>query len=610
MPVKPQFQPPSHPKAIKSSTARRQYQRQQRTQREQFTPAQIRQIEREQAQLEKARERQEKERKRKIARRKKEEKETKEREERRRLVREGKLKEEDVWGKCAASQQRLNAFFGGLAGRKRKFDESEDTNYGREGSIASAPAEDTKALDSEEIDREPFSSSAPNTMTGTSKVDGRRELPKPATKEDGLNIPDTSKQLGPGEGYKLSQPLDPSLPGSLDFDILDDADLEVELDKDRSDSNSTRQTPPSKDTTTKASTQNTMPFSSPIKPGISPITSPSVTSSKRAVFSEMTPSKINIRASEKPDVTSVAPPGSSLPSPSPEKASRKRACFGPDAVTDIQNAAQVLAMICSQDFKEDNEMGVEEEDKENKDPWNAVSKTKAEQECSKEISKENVYLSKAKGASTEPWAKAESSKRARLNEDEEADTDYEDILDYENVSDFEDDQVDAIENTTRGTESKRPGSREHRHFAMYSSIAECMKKLAENDNEEMNATDRGTSAECNAGTSRSKHTMVDAQGSPRKPKAIASKALPPLNPPKFAATDTTPLSAKSQSPPRKASPAKKSTESRLPKNEFSSFGLDGLDEDDFYMMAKTVDEAERRSSGKALENGKEKMTQI
>lgn len=62
---------------------------------------------------------QEKERKKKENKRKREEQEEKERDAKRRLLREGKIHEEDTWGKVTASQPRLNNFFKAPATVKR-----------------------------------------------------------------------------------------------------------------------------------------------------------------------------------------------------------------------------------------------------------------------------------------------------------------------------------------------------------------------------------------------------------------------------------------------------------------------------------------------------------
>ena len=109
----------------------------------------------------------------------------------------------------------------------------------------------------------------------------------------------------------------------------------------------------------KASAVDIMQFTSPSK-------------SIRSALSEMSPSKVNIRAQEKPDMTSVAPPMSNLPSPE-----REDKAGG-------QGAADILAIITTQDLEDDELTS----DKENHDPWQTTMKGRqqGEEKSSKKYS--------------------------------------------------------------------------------------------------------------------------------------------------------------------------------------------------------------------------------
>src|SRR5947209_16416573 len=89
----------------------------------------------------------------------------------------------------------------------------------------------------------------------------------------------------------------------------------------------------------------------------------------------MSPSKVNIRSQEKPDIFSVAPFAAKLPSPTPAKP------------TGSETAADVLAMIATQDL-EDEEFST---DKENEDPWQVVSRRQSQKDDNSQ--KKNVQSS-------------------------------------------------------------------------------------------------------------------------------------------------------------------------------------------------------------------------
>jgi hypothetical protein len=99
---------PNRPQTLRE--ARRAYQKAGRT--PSLTAAQIRAAERAAEAEQRAKEILSKERRARDNKRKREEQETKQRSEQRRLVEQGKLPEESLWGKVRASQPRLHNFFG------------------------------------------------------------------------------------------------------------------------------------------------------------------------------------------------------------------------------------------------------------------------------------------------------------------------------------------------------------------------------------------------------------------------------------------------------------------------------------------------------------------
>ncbi|KAL9615877.1 MAG: hypothetical protein Q9160_009186 [Pyrenula sp. 1 TL-2023] len=650
MPITPH--PPSYPKAVKSSTARRQYLRQQRTQRERFTPAQIRQIEREEAQKKQARESEERERKRKLARKRKEEKEAKEREERRKLVQEGKLTEEDTWGKCAASQQRLNTFFRAFGqadtgrNRKRKRDEREVVGYRRDNSVASAPAINSSTHDSEQPDLQHLSSSAPDNMVSKDiQEEGSSPTPNPPSENNEMEATSPTKQSIPTEQSPHRQSDDLSSQSTEDFEIFVDLDIAAALSNKQTDSEQRRltcsddvdsklqedqlsklllksaadadtdshtQATPNGRHSTETSKMNTE-LSDEITSRQTHFPDNTVsaaqeiysTPTKRVALGKMSPSHLNIRASQRTDNTAV-PSDSSLPSPSPSPArvnQQTTVRSPPDVDVNAQSAAQVLAMICSQDIKgvgdEEIEDVEEDEDKENKDPQKALLNLMTGKNGSEPTIKVNSSSPATTRVESQPlMEKLLGSSDYAPQNDSESETEYEDLFDnYDNNDDDNDDDP-----TGATIPDLQPENVNEANSAISNSL-----KCTDTPNA-LEATDQL------AITGSMKNTFVDVHGSPHKPKPTPPGSLPTktaltptfTKPIPFALSPHSPLvSAKkspktqtqNQTPPKKKNRKLAESSPLKPKNEFSSFGLEGIDEEDLAMMADAFEQAERRNSG-------------
>src|SRR2546423_3029503 len=329
-----------------------------------FTPTQKRASERRQQLDKRAKALQAKEQQKKDNRRKRQEKEAAEREAKRRRIESGKAPIETLWGKVRASQPRLNAFFVQPQAADKDLDnrlETEDESildHGlqrgvRDRTIEQATEDsvvDTKGL-------EPLLSPAPS-IPSTDMAQALYIRPEEGSAQLKAGVlvkdtPDITNAAPSNSGDPDQALLDAQLSlsqGIFDFDIAEDDDAEwlpqrvenavhpdaVHLSKPHSDMLGT----PSK----RKAEAGDNDFASTAK-------------SARSVLSEMSPSKVNIRAQEKPDTSSVASIDSKLHTPSPPKK------------TGSQSAAEVLAMIATQDL-EDDEFAT---DKENQDPWRSES---------------------------------------------------------------------------------------------------------------------------------------------------------------------------------------------------------------------------------------------
>ena len=475
--------PRNRPHIETTVSARRKFQRNSR--RETFSESRIRQLEREQAQLTKAAEAAERERKRKANKLKQEGKEKREKEAKKKLVEEGRISEEDTWGKIRASQRRLNAFFvGPVAGGKRK---REDFDMGGEeqrlavckkrggqgegeakmrsgaGEVMEPVLGDNaqiRSLASDMVSH--ISSELPSSLSATRAATHSKSVlpeqnPNPIEPEPAMALPKVADTVD-DEQYeddtkKHGDQLDSSLPSSLDFVIWEDEDCKADSNKDTNTSfgdadtaiNSQLAADPIAFVSSKVDADVTTPRKPSTEASGSDIdlknvntpTKPSV----RSILGQMTPSQINTREQQKPDITSAPLSSSSLPSPSPEKIR--------DLATSVvtpQDAAQVLAMICSQDLADDSLDG-HVGNKENSDPLHFTpTKTPA-------AKKDSVTGSPKKGKNLNNAPTA-----AALDDEEEAETDYEDVFDkFDKDSEDYDSLVDvpeAVWQAATGTPSK------------------------------------------------------------------------------------------------------------------------------------------------------------
>jgi hypothetical protein len=326
-----------------------------------FTPTQQRASERRLELDKRARTLQSKEQRKKDTKRKRQEKEASEREEKRKRVQSGKAPLETLWGKVRASQPRLNAFFtnpNAINKEPNNWPESdkEDVDYDYDSEAESTPQQTAQgAADTEGLEN--FFSSSPfvgsSTMIGAVNTKAPEELGQPKAEDpvvDGGNI----NGLASG---RLDDPdqasLDAQLPlsqGIWDFDIAEDDDADW-APQGTANSDGSHDAPdvivhshllatPSK----RKAGDGDFEFMSPAK-------------SARTALTEMSPSKVNIRSQEKPDIFSAAPLAAKLPSPTPAKQ------------TGSETAADVLAMIATQDLEDEGFST----DKENEDPWQVES---------------------------------------------------------------------------------------------------------------------------------------------------------------------------------------------------------------------------------------------
>jgi hypothetical protein len=336
-----------------------------------FTPTQQRASERRLELDKRAKALQAKELRKQDSKRKREDKEASERETKRKRIESGKAPLETLWGKVRASQPRLNAFFAKPKAANNGAEDQSETedksslNYKSDlvGEILDHPAEQTPqdlAADTNELENF-FSSAASIRSTDMAQAleADATEAPAPSKLGDLATEARNTHTLAPSKPEDPDQALlDAQLSlsqGIFDFDIAEDDDAEwmpqdignINQSDYVQDHNVQKQllATPSK----RKAENGDFEFTSPAK-------------SARSALSEMSPSKVNIRAQEKPDIFSVAPFPSKLPTPSPAKQAGSQA------------AAEVLAMIATQDLEDDEFLT----DKENQDPWQNESKRESQ----------------------------------------------------------------------------------------------------------------------------------------------------------------------------------------------------------------------------------------
>ena len=385
-----------------SRQAKRNYQKSGK--RFKFTPSQYRAAERRSELEERRKKTVAAEEKRKGNKRKRDEKDERERDNKRRQLAEGKISIEDTWGKVRASQPRLS-FFGKTAAPvvraatptpepESEVERKSEVEIGTQ-TEAGSDSEDCEALD-EQSEEETIACEQP-----VKRAEGVKSPASPATAMISVMklishfaslrlsnfIPQKPQSLKRQTRHSTPEPL-PMATNTLpkedrEQDLLDaqlqfsqsvwdfiiaedgvDIDMDILEDQPRDPklpslpANNSKATSPGamkdSDTTStpskrKATDSHHSSFCSPSK-------------SMRSALSEMTRSDVNVRAQEKPDVTSTPKAGSALLSPSPKK----------DRSAKAETPADVLAMLSTQDLEIDLEDALNE--KENEDPWRPVAK--------------------------------------------------------------------------------------------------------------------------------------------------------------------------------------------------------------------------------------------
>jgi hypothetical protein len=360
----PRYQPPPQT----SKKARRAYLKSNK--HFEFTSTQQRASERRLELDKRAKTFQAKEQRKKDAKRKREKKEASEREEKRKRVKSGKAPLESLWGKVRASQPRLNAVFanpnainkGPNSQLESECEGDVDYDYDSEAEITHEPPQQAAqgAADTEGLE-DFFSSSASvgsANMVEAVNTKAPEELRQPKTEDpvmDGGNVNnlasshlDDSDQALPDAQLGLYQ-------GIWDFDIAEDDDADWAL-QGAANSDGSHGAPDN------VAHRHLLATPSKRKAGDGDLEFMSPAKSARTALTEMSPSKVNIRSQEKPDIFSVAPFAAKLPSPTPAKQAGS------------ETAADVLAMIATQDL-EDEEFST---DKENEDPWQVESKKQSQ----------------------------------------------------------------------------------------------------------------------------------------------------------------------------------------------------------------------------------------
>ena len=369
-----------------------------------YTASQMRRADRREELEERRRKEQEKERKKKENKRKRDEQDEKERVAKRRLLREGKIAEEDTWGKVSASQPRLNNFFKAPATVKRPRSAPVQATH-KEVSDGCDSQEET-LVDNAVLPRpEPFESkdleyiSDQDLLQLVSSQSHHSHPTPPDSFEDReskttIKTRSTSQTKNKPTPRMLERRI--SLPSQVDnkqqetdeFDDESFPDFEVAED------------------------ETAEPLPSELE-ALNDLTS---LSPSRSPLSEMSVANVNTRAQEKPDTTSAPAADCGLQSP-PSK--RKVA---------PESTQVVLALMADEDFEDDDDLVWE---KENTDPLNTTTK---------EITKQST----PKKTSTKD--QAESSKKTAIPGFGKFE-DCEDIFDFDfeaGEDDFDDEVDDAM----------------------------------------------------------------------------------------------------------------------------------------------------------------------
>ncbi len=358
---------------------------------------------------------QEKERKKKENKRKREEQDEKERDAKQRLLREGKIAEEDTWGKVTASQPRLNNFFKAPKAVKRPRsvpvqathnEPSDGCDSQEETLVDNAPLPrpepfqekdleyisdqdllqlvSSKVHPSQPTPPDSFEGPGHQTKTAQRAIQNKHKFtPSKMSKRRRSPTPEHHDNLQNQEGFE-----DDAL---SDFEVAEDETAEA--------------------LTTKLEILNDFSSSSP----------------SRSALSEMSAANVNTRAHERPDMTSAPAEDCGLRSP-PSKGRR----LVP------QSTQNLLAMIADADLEDHTDLLW---DKENADPLDTPSKHKRKQVTPLKASIKNQPESSKKPA-TPGFGRFE---------------DCEDIFDFDfdtGDDDFLDDEVDDATLMTMATTQK------------------------------------------------------------------------------------------------------------------------------------------------------------
>ena len=338
----------------------------------QLTSPQLRAAERREELEKRAEKCRAKEERKKDNKRKREEKEEIAREAKRRALVEGKVPAETFLGKVRASQRRLNVFFVGpqkaqgetQAGGEEPSNEG-DTHENR----TMSQSIQSLAHGTSPAREEASESILPRTHSIHENVDQQIPLCHEQTNtSDMIPASITNRPVVPAaqetpQSSEQAQ-LDAQLSGNSDFDIAVDEDalqLLNELDMlEKTEQASRDMLPPTLTSPLKRKADSPhSPFASPAK-------------SVRSALAEMSPSKVNIRAQEKPDVTSAPPSSSLTPSPAKQQLS--------------ESASDIIDGIATQDLQDDEYAT----DKENQDPLQDLNSQQTEAHKGRNTSEEKI----------------------------------------------------------------------------------------------------------------------------------------------------------------------------------------------------------------------------
>lgn len=348
------------------------------------------------------------------------EKERREKEAKEKLIKEGKLDPDALLGKVSASQPRLNKFFGGAAikpmpgettervGRVEEEVESGDegrdclsAEHGLEGNLKDDATEKAELLEDLDLPTEGdlnelllstrSSQSAPDSET--LRADTIMELPKQQSQLS--NLEDLSSFKKPS----TQDQVDAQLSSEAQFDLSSN----IEIFEDLTSQNDIMQPSSSVLRKRKAGEvddddDHPLPYQS-----------------NRLVFSQMSPSKVNIRAREKPNPLFL-----------PESDLRSRP-------TDL------LLGLCTQDFDFEVDDDQHVSDKENSQPSKATKISPPKSRLPPKSTSRSVTNS------FEAALRKVTSSPVKQRHDGDTDTDYGDVSDIDKIDDFPQDDHSWID---------------------------------------------------------------------------------------------------------------------------------------------------------------------